>query len=1368
MKKELLRIMSVMLILAVPCQGITRAYPPEVSCLRPKSALERSVFEDAKSIAEVENILVGDRKISVTLKDANGTQRDILLTRTGDVSEPQNRARIEYVKKFISARLAEMRQMVQMPEDVLIRDILLDMGRCLDNLYLTAGSGENIGFTDGAMLLINEEIFHSDHLLPALFFIAALKRFSNTRALWNVLNIVFEENRREVIDLREAMVQVMARAGFERGLIGARIGSGFIRPFDDIMAFAAARRYFRDNPSEGDGFREFTAQGGIVWVDGLQMTHLPGWYNADRIYVNSEYDDPQSAIVELWRLRSKSLSEEGISEDEERDVLFDRVGLTNVEAGKEYRREVRNRRLLIGAGIVIGAAAVTGGAYQLGNMLSKYAAGPGTQVIQGHQVSPGVYEARSSRFVFVTDSDPFVVRGGRAGRHVPYHMFGYEDPENSGATLFTPSTETLMDVCSLKVDPRTGKVYIDVDEAGIMAVLSPNAAGEMFIVDAFPGLAKNGKLSGGQVKIVPQGKPTGKVITGEVILPPLKAGKAVQLPITLNCSVEPVYIPGPGIAIDERGMLVAPQGTSGGLKVTYRIQIRSKNSLIQFAPGSEDWVQKEFLTKSGRIKQDIEAARAAHPTDAEMLGTCVKLMNTYFAWQTRKMRILLPEGKTWMRYLGESTDEHGRLLCDCDVLATYAMIFLRDLGLRPECVVILTGYANRADFTRLTENEGHAVLGIKIGGQWILFDPTRYAPLALGDIAIDQRVEDLNKLLRDLRVGFEANRDTVRKIEDEINRLERERRAGQAAHEASSEGSAREYIAPPELAEQLDNSFLYAKGAGASFGLPVDMGSIQAPVPVSPGRPNKVVEQAESSGIKVVRPEIPPGQLQELLSMLAPRHSKEDRVAAIRTLSSYGIAARDSAPALIAMLDDPDDAIGYNAAHAIRRIQGGVPALTPENAGFYMRLTGYLYSRYVEIDKKGEFKKDIDRVGKPALQELIAIATTHKSRYLREFAVGALAHYPWNPDVLRALIDIAASTEGDSVYHRWKGMFSPWGMASSSFYRMTKQVGNKEMGETLKAACAEGEDMPLLVKSLGLFGPFKDSPAAELLGKLEYDRIGPELARIALDTNVSIEVRANIIVYIESRYYTDRTNEKLANDPYLKKIIAGLKERLPQAVAACRAARKPPEEAIRKITGDIRMLAMATPYYVDANGRISGFDVEAQRILIDALQGRPIGDELEWLSCAADAAHEFGGMGSGKGNKLMILYRLYNISPSDNASQSDILCKLVEHSSIGSFYMRFVLGRLYEMKGNLGDVERNMPHNDIRRRDVKEALEDIIIEEDTLGLHTKLKEEAKRILKRLMDLYPQLDKDAKKPPAATSQIQVLKPNIVPMDVSTGI
>jgi len=546
----------------------------------------------------------------------------------------------------------------------------------------------------------------------------------------------------------------------------------------------------------------------------------------------------------------------------------------------------------------------------------------------------------------------------------------------------------------------------------------------------------------------------------------------------------------------------------------------------------------------GPVSAVIGKAGQQEPSAQQTGEVVARLTGTHCAYQAGKIRVVLPEGMTYGEYLEEMIDKYGRLLADCDILATYAKIFFEQLGVEPENVVILCGYNNASDYGQLTGNEAHALLAVTFDDRCILFDPTHFAPLPDADIIVGAIIEDiennignLGEVLAELKADAQKHADRIAEIKEEIELLNEKKRKfdemrGRKRILLATEHDADYFRVSPEMAEQLD------MGAAAEPDTPTSplelLLILSGGVPVEdPQELQRIVRHLEELDVEVSGMELSSQKLTDLLTRLASG-DPDERYKTIEELGRRGSDARKTLPALISLLDDDRPVrIGRDyvkirdaAGKAIIKI-GGMPEITEDNIGLLIKLRENVFGEY-PYSRSEEEKQRLQQfveLGEPAIRGLIHSLQHDPVQMTRWYARDLLAEFRGDPSVVQRLVRLSGSIEshlgvgGDYYYgalrdviRKIRDLSTRDGTTGTNYLLQSVPGPTEENVETLISYLILGDQSARYETR-----SFREDAAATLsevrrrLDSLDQGLVTGTMMRMAVDPDLLSELRSRIV-----------------------------------------------------------------------------------------------------------------------------------------------------------------------------------------------------------------------------------------------------------------
>ncbi|MDD5439799.1 MAG: transglutaminase domain-containing protein [Candidatus Omnitrophica bacterium] len=289
---------------------------------------------------------------------------------------------------------------------------------------------------------------------------------------------------------------------------------------------------------------------------------------------------------------------------------------------------------------------------------------------------------------------------------------------------FTPSTLGANDKQTMKKGVLSGGGNFSKEKPREYSIkLSGDLAPEMFVFGIYNSMAQGRLIREGPYRLVPRGNSGKSGVSMECTLPANTRALPIQLPILINGDVLPAA--SGAYTIDKAGFLTAIKDPSNETAIDYSLTRRTRNAELIMSFPSSRWLKKEFSDLPGLIKYSLNLAKTGD--DQYKMVMIATLFNKCFGYQRDILPIKLASGATWNLYLDKFIRQNRRLLTDCDVLSTYALIFTRYLGLKSAVIV---GYNNTdpAGLTTLTSDKHHAALLVKVDAEWLIFDPTAITP----------------------------------------------------------------------------------------------------------------------------------------------------------------------------------------------------------------------------------------------------------------------------------------------------------------------------------------------------------------------------------------------------------------------------------------------------------------------------------------------------------------------------------------------------------------------------------------------------------------------------------------------------------------
>ncbi|MFH1767594.1 MAG: hypothetical protein ABH858_00350 [Candidatus Omnitrophota bacterium] len=255
----------------------------------------------------------------------------------------------------------------------------------------------------------------------------------------------------------------------------------------------------------------------------------------------------------------------------------------------------------------------------------------------------------------------------------------------------------------------------------IIARLRGAEAGDFFVTNFYDRFDKGKFVQSPNLVFKHLQRKADITVNVEIILPDFNNNLDIQLPFLLNGCVEPQSFDDKTIILDAGGNLKI-KGTTADKVFNYIIKKDNGPSRIYYDQEINSGLIKEFNTIPDKIKQLLNIVK--NKSEFVSLAATASIINTYFGYQTGITDVYPQEEETWNAYLGKTLQSNNRLLCDCDVLSTFAFIYLKYLDLHP---LFLVGYLNTENIKNaLSPTELHAALYVEENKQWLIFDPTLF------------------------------------------------------------------------------------------------------------------------------------------------------------------------------------------------------------------------------------------------------------------------------------------------------------------------------------------------------------------------------------------------------------------------------------------------------------------------------------------------------------------------------------------------------------------------------------------------------------------------------------------------------------------
>ncbi|MBF0216784.1 MAG: hypothetical protein HQL30_07315 [Candidatus Omnitrophica bacterium] len=213
-------------------------------------------------------------------------------------------------------------------------------------------------------------------------------------------------------------------------------------------------------------------------------------------------------------------------------------------------------------------------------------------------------------------------------------------------------------------------------------------------------------------------------------LPPLDRSGSVQVPFLLTGRVDTSSSGENNLTIDALGTVSADENIKKQ-RFTYVIHRTEDKAILKSYFYELSWLDKEYPDIPYPILKELQ--KAYDKNDMEKLGIAAGIFSRYFAYKPGLFDISPDERFTWNAFLENKLRTTGKLHCDCDILSTYAFIYLKYLGLKP--FLILGFLKTGPDPNILSSDELHATIYVKADNEWMIFEPTLFTDVSSDKVA---------------------------------------------------------------------------------------------------------------------------------------------------------------------------------------------------------------------------------------------------------------------------------------------------------------------------------------------------------------------------------------------------------------------------------------------------------------------------------------------------------------------------------------------------------------------------------------------------------------------------------------------------------
>ncbi|MDD4202262.1 MAG: hypothetical protein PHQ52_02220 [Candidatus Omnitrophica bacterium] len=339
---------------------------------------------------------------------------------------------------------------------------------------------------------------------------------------------------------------------------------------------------------------------------------------------------------------------------------------------------------------------------------------------------------------------------------------------DSSKRSLAPSTLGILQTKELIVNKNSNNTSIVTKEKNIHLKLSGYLSKELFIFNLYNNITDGNLDLRGDFKVTSHGKKTDERTDVLFYYTENDFNNSIQLPTLINGYITPKTFRKNTLYIDKYGKLHCQSPIYIPFPITYSITRMSENSDLSIQQPVSDWLKKEFNSLPVTIKNFLDIAKTGN--DEYKMLFVYTLFYKFFGYQKDILPVELPKGKTWDEYLNTYINDNIRLLADCDVLSTYAFIFMKYLDLP---TIVCAGYNNteHKTMTTLDHTEYHAATLVKIKDKWTLFDPSTVTPDFTEEALIlsAQKEENQEKINEILSLITQDQKDNVENFKQDFS-----------------------------------------------------------------------------------------------------------------------------------------------------------------------------------------------------------------------------------------------------------------------------------------------------------------------------------------------------------------------------------------------------------------------------------------------------------------------------------------------------------------------------------------------------------------------------------------------------------------------
>jgi hypothetical protein len=247
---------------------------------------------------------------------------------------------------------------------------------------------------------------------------------------------------------------------------------------------------------------------------------------------------------------------------------------------------------------------------------------------------------------------------------------------------------------------------------------------DIYLVGIYDEMAKGGFRRSQNLKIIPPEETKKNYLNITVKLPSAKDGSIIQVPICFKGIIANSFSHNLNYTLTPSGSLKIVSSPNQKEKTYLSYTVKRTKEPLQINPSTSisPWLKKEFKQIPEKILKLLNETKKA-PRNTK-LTLVAAILNSQFEYQAQQNQVTKPAGKSWNHLLRKSLKKGHKLFADCDVLSTFAYIYLKFLDIHPAFII---GYFNLSNPNQLENNELHATLYLPSNKKPLFFESTIFA-----------------------------------------------------------------------------------------------------------------------------------------------------------------------------------------------------------------------------------------------------------------------------------------------------------------------------------------------------------------------------------------------------------------------------------------------------------------------------------------------------------------------------------------------------------------------------------------------------------------------------------------------------------------